>query len=52
MRTALKGLVGLLLMVAVSGCCCFGDPAYNTCWTTAPNAAVAGNMTPPQVTMQ
>jgi hypothetical protein len=51
MKTACKLLIGVMLILAVPGCRCFGDPGYDTCWT-APNAPVAGTLTPPQVTMQ
>ena len=52
MKTALTVLSGLLLICALSGCCCFGDRGYDTCWRAAPNAPVAGTPTPPEVTMQ
>lgn len=52
MKTALKVLVGLMLIYALPGCCCFGGRGYDTCWRTAPDATMAGTTTPPQVTMR
>jgi hypothetical protein len=52
MKTAFTVLVGLMLMLAVSGCRCFGDRGFDTCWSPAPGAPVAATTTPPQVAMQ
>jgi hypothetical protein len=52
MKTACKILMGLMLMVAVSGCRCLGDGWCDTCGLSAPNPALAATMTPPHVTMQ
>jgi len=52
MKTTLKVLLGLLLIGAVSGCCCCGGRGFDTCWTTDPGVPVAGTMAPPQVTLR
>jgi hypothetical protein len=52
MKTAFKLLIGLLLIFAVQGCRCFTDRWCDTCGLTAPNPALAGTLTAPQVTMR
>ena len=52
MKTAWTILLGLVLVGAVSGCCCFGDRACGTCCTATPEAPVVGALATPEVTIQ
>ncbi len=49
-RMLLWGL--MLLIIAVQGCCCFGDRWQTNCCHADHNAPVVGALTPPEVTLQ
>jgi hypothetical protein len=52
MKPVLKILLGLMLILTASGCCCLDGRGYGTCSMPGPNATMAGIMTPPQVTIR
>ncbi len=51
MNATWKLILGFVLILAVQGCCCFGNRWHETTCTTASNSPVSGTPTPPQVTM-
>ena len=52
MRTGWMLLLGLMLLVAVQGCHCFGDHGPANCWQADHSAPVVGALAPPEVTLQ